>query len=124
MAKLTEGYFRGEFLVSEAQAGLSREQITLISGQSVVPGEVLGQITSGGKYTAWDEDAADGSEGAVAIAHEAIDASAGDVLGWVVIRDAVVNNGDLTYSASADVGELAAAVVNMALTNLIVRTPA
>ena len=124
MGKLTEGYFRGEFMISEADAGRSRELLTVISGQVLVPGEVLGKITASSKYTAWDEDASDGSEDAVAIAHEAIDASGGDLAGWLVTRECVVNNSDLTYSASADAGELAAAVVNLALTNIIVRTPA
>lgn len=123
MGKLTEGYFRGEFLISEARAGLSREQVTLVSGQNVVPGEVLGQITSGGKYQAHDEGSALGPEDAVAIAHEAVDASTGDLPIWVINKDAVVNDGDLTWPAGIAAQDKTDGITNLALTNIRVDIP-
>lgn len=99
MGKLTEGYFRGEFLISEANGGLSRKKVTLVSGQNVVAGEVLGLITIGGKYQAHDEGSALGPENAIAIAHEAVDATAGDADIWIIGADAVVNDGALTWPA-------------------------
>lgn len=52
--------------------------VTLISGQNVVRGAVLGKITAGGKYNLSLSAAADGSQTPVAIAAQDMDASGGD----------------------------------------------
>lgn len=44
MAVLTEGTHAGEIIVSELPRGLSRDAITVISGQNLVAGAVLGKI--------------------------------------------------------------------------------
>jgi hypothetical protein len=54
------------------------DKLTLVSGQNVVRGEVLGKITTGGKLAASLSAATDGSETPYAIAAEAVDASGGD----------------------------------------------
>lgn len=55
--------------------------ITLVEGQNLVRGTVLGRITTGGKFTAYDADVdpADGSEDPVAILARDTDATDGDV---------------------------------------------
>lgn len=51
---------------------------TLITGQNLVAGTVLGRITASGKYTGWTAGAADGSQvGAAVLCHD-IDATAAD----------------------------------------------
>ena len=47
MTTLTEGQHAGEFIVSEANKTRSREAVTVLSGQTLVAGAVLGQITGG-----------------------------------------------------------------------------
>jgi len=47
MANLTEGIHAAEFLVSEAPGHRSREEITVLSGQDLVAGQVLGKVTLG-----------------------------------------------------------------------------
>ncbi len=47
MATLTEGRHAGEFLLSEASGARSRETVTLLESQTVVPGQVLGRQTRG-----------------------------------------------------------------------------
>lgn len=42
---ITEGQYTGEFLVSEAPGTRSRETITLLSGQNLKAGAVLGKVT-------------------------------------------------------------------------------
>jgi hypothetical protein len=64
-------------LVGGENPVLSR-QITLISGQNLVRGAVLGKITTGGKYNLSLSGAGDGSQTPDAILAEACDASAGD----------------------------------------------
>lgn len=53
--------------------------ITLISGQDLSRGAVLGKITASGKHTLSDDGAADGSETPDLILAEDTDASGGDV---------------------------------------------
>jgi hypothetical protein len=51
---------------------------TLLSGESVVRGELLGKITSGGKLAVSLSASSDGSETPYCIAAETVDASAAD----------------------------------------------
>lgn len=53
-------------------------QITLISGQNLARGSLLGKITSGGKYNLSLSGASDGSQVPAAILTEDCDASGGD----------------------------------------------
>jgi len=64
------------------------EEVTVISGQDLARGAVLGKITSSGKVTIIDEGAGDGSENFYAILTEAVDASLGDVVGPAAIAGA------------------------------------
>lgn len=57
---------------------LVHESITLISGQNLLRGTVLGKITAGGKYNKSLSAAVDGSQTPWAILAEDCDASAGD----------------------------------------------
>jgi hypothetical protein len=47
MPELTEGQLKSEFIVSEANGTLSRESITVLSGQNLKPGHVLGKVLDG-----------------------------------------------------------------------------
>lgn len=60
---------------------IAHSSITLLSGQNVGRGAVLGRVTASGKYKLSASAASDGSEVPVAIAAEPIDATAGDAAG-------------------------------------------
>lgn len=47
MTVLTEGQHTGEFLVTEANGSLSRETVTVLSGQNLNAGHVLGKVAVG-----------------------------------------------------------------------------
>lgn len=47
MSSLTEGQHAGEFLLSEAEGDRSRESITVLSGQTLEAGEVVGKVARG-----------------------------------------------------------------------------
>jgi hypothetical protein len=96
---LTEGTHAGEFIVTEANGHMSREKITVVSGQDLAAGAVLGKITASGKYTAVAPAASDGSESAAGILYEAVDASGGDESGVAILRDAEVNNEELGWGS-------------------------
>ena len=104
----------GEFLLSEGNGSISRETITLISGQDLAAGTVLGKITASGKYTAYADGASDGSEAAAAILYDNVDASAGDKDAVVIARFAEVSSDILT-------GSDANGVADLTVLNIIVR---
>lgn len=121
MTTLTEGYHAGEFIVSEANGTRSREVVTIIEGQNLVAGAVLGQITTGGKYTELDPDAEDGSEVAAAVLYDAVDATDGDTDGVIIARDAEVNGAEITWPTGISGPETTAATAELAAAGIIVR---
>ena len=122
MTTQTETTHAGDFIISEANGNRSRDNATLISGQDLAAGAVLGKITASGKFTAYDPDLADGGQTAVGVLYEAVDASAGDLPCVVIARDAEINRDQLAYLAnnSPPVVE-ATAEAELAAVGIIVR---
>lgn len=77
-ASFTSATYTPDRLVAQNAHLLIDESITLVSGQNLARGALLGKITSGGKYTLSLSGASDGSQTPVAILAEATDASGGD----------------------------------------------
>ena len=116
MATLTEGKHTGEFIGELALgAGYHIDNVTVLSGQDLVAGAVLGKITASGKYVAYDNAGTDdGRRTAAGILFGAVDASGGDVVGQALLRGpAIVNRRDLTWAAGVDATEQAAAIAQL-----------
>jgi len=120
LGSITEGRHAGEFIMSEANGQRSRENVTIVSGQVLGPGQVLGKISSGGKYTAINQGAGDGSETAAGILIGACDASGGDVEAAIIARDAEVNGNCLDWGAESDL-EIDAGIVELEALDIQVR---
>jgi hypothetical protein len=97
MPELTEGRHAGDFLVSEGNGRISREIITVLSGQTLQPGAVLGKVTASGKHKVLTPAADDGSEVAAGILYDAVDASGGDAEGVAILRLDEVNAAELVW---------------------------
>ena len=110
----TETTHAGAFIVSEAPGTLSREAITVVSGQTLVAGAVVGIVTASSKYAEYDNGAGDGTETAAGVLFEAVDASAADAAGVVVKRLAEVNLSELVWKSGASQGDKDAGMVDMA----------
>ncbi len=124
MTTKTEPLHTGGFIVSEANGFRSRETATVLSGQTLVAGEVV-QL-SGTKLIAASgslDSADDVSTAVVGIMHAAVDASSADVDNAVYIaRDAEVVDADLTYpDESTAGGEKVATVASLAALGIIAR---
>lgn len=52
MSVVTEKVHAGEFLISEGNGSISRSEITVLSGQDLAAGAVLGKVTAGAVTTA------------------------------------------------------------------------
>jgi len=109
MASATEARRPGEFMVSEANGHRSREQIVVASGEGVLEaGTVLGVVTASGKYAAYDDAAADGTEAAAGILFAGVDATSADANAVAIVRDAEVIGARLTGSNANGEADLAA----------------
>lgn len=121
MVTLTEGRHAGEGLLFEADNFYSREEGTLLAGEVIVPGQVLGKVTVSGKYRAWKPANNDGSQNAVAVSYDPVDATSGDKLFCVIVRHAAWSAADLVMPSAATTGEKAAALAAIEAKGIIVR---
>jgi head decoration protein D len=78
LAKFSSDTYNPDRLLAGTTQGLVARQITLITGQNLVRGAVLGKITASGKYNLSLSAAVDGSQTPDAILAEDCDATAAD----------------------------------------------
>ena len=87
MTALNETAHPGDFILSEADGYRSRDNVTIVSGQNLGAGAVVGKITATGKYAAYDNQASDGTQTAAGVLYAAVDASDGDMPGVILDTD-------------------------------------
>jgi hypothetical protein len=121
MTTLNETRHAGGFILSEANGTRSREVITVVSGQNLRAGAVLGRITASGKFKAYDNAASDGSQAAAAILFDDVNASAADAAGLAILRDAEVSGKELIFAVGQAAPDQAAAIVDLTALGVIVR---
>ncbi len=97
MPNVTDSPRAGGFIVSEGNGTISRDPGTLIAGQNLKPGTVLGLITASTKYTQLAPGAVDGSEVAAGALYDAVDASAADADCVVLRRLSEWNDSELIW---------------------------
>lgn len=109
---ITEPIRAGEHIIAEANGTISRERIVVASGAGALPaGQVLGKITVGGKYAAYDPAATDGTETAAGILYDAVDATSADAPGVISARHTEVKEALLTGLDAAAKADLAPAQI-------------
>lgn len=121
MTILTEGRHTAEFLVSEANGARSRDVVTILSGEVLGPGAVLGMVTASGKYVELNPGGADGSEVAAAILYEGVDATAADTTRTALLRDAEVNGGEIVWPDGITGPQKTTAIGQLAALGILVR---
>lgn len=118
---LTEQPHAGGFILSLANGHRSLSNVTILSGEVLKAGTVLGKITSSGKYVAYDNGGTDGRQTAAAIVIHAVDASDSDVDAAVVARDAEVNVNELEWDEENNTAAIAAGVTDLLAVGIIAR---
>jgi hypothetical protein len=116
----SEGNYAAEFLITEGPNTYSRDPVTVISGQTLVAGAVLGKITASGKVTLIAPAASDGSEVAYGILLAPVDASAADTAGTAIVRLAEINAAKLAWG-SATAPQKATALATLKTLGVIAR---
>jgi hypothetical protein len=121
MATLIEPVRNGEVLLHEV-VGITRDTVPLAANQTIVPGQLLGRLTSTGAYVAWDPAANTGAEIVAGVAYEGVTTggSAGSIV--AVLAPAAVKEDLLVFPQSATPTQIAAA--KAALRNLGIRVRA
>ncbi|EYD71803.1 head decoration protein [Limimaricola hongkongensis] len=113
-------------VLSEAEFGRSRDEVTIASGEGVLqPGTVLGKVTASGKFVASPNGSVVGKEGAetaVAVLAYRVDAASADAQAVVISRAAQVKGPELAYEASVnDATKTATKADQLAAVGVIVR---
>jgi hypothetical protein len=110
-------------ILSELPGHQSRENVTIVSGQDLAFGTVVGKITSTGKYKAYDDDNNDGSEAAAGVlVGEDVDASGGDKDGVIIVKDAELNPDLLVWASTNDATDITNGKTDLAALGIKLRT--
>ena len=105
MPTLTEKRGPGEFIAHEANGTISREDVTIDTGD-LLAGTVLGRITATGKMVQVDLAAVDGSEVAAGILYADADATLADVAAVAIVRHAEVKADLVVYPTGASQNDI------------------
>lgn len=114
LASYSSDSFEHDALLAGPADLLVEQKVTLVSGQNVTRGTVLGKITASGKYAANNSASADGSEAPVAIAADDCDASAADAE-CIVYVAGIFNETELVYGGADTADTVRAALHDLGI---------
>ena len=125
MPTLTQPKNLGDLLKYEAPNLYSREQDTVAAAQHLALGTVVGRETATAKLKALDPAASDGTESAVGVLGNAVDATLIDRDDAILIaRHAIVARGALVWPNSISAAQKNAAIQQLAERGVLVRDSA
>ena len=116
MAKV-KGPGAGQYIVEEVGEYLCRDKKIITAGNYRAC-TVLGRMAASGKYKQLDPVASDGSENAVAVLFDHVNASSGDKEGVVTTALTAVRASDLVWPENMTVAQKEAAIANLAVNNI------
>ena len=119
---ITEGLNMGDLLKYEAPNLYSRDQVTVVAGQNLSLGSVVGTVTATGKIKVFDPSATDGSEVAAGVMIQPCDAALADREdGLMIARHATVADHALTWPTGITVAEKSLAIGQLKAIGVLVR---
>ncbi len=122
MTAITNDLTLGDVLKYEEENLYSRDQVTVVSGQNLKLGTVIGRVSATQKVKALDPSATDGSEVAAGVVLQSIDASAAEKNnGLIVSRQAIVADHALIWPAVITTEEKTAAIAQLEAIGILVR---
>lgn len=112
----------GDLLKYEAPNLYSRDRVTVVAGQTLPLGAVVGMVTATGKVKQIDPSATDGSQYAAGVLMQAVDAALAERPdGLMVARHAIVADHALQWPTSITTAEQQAAVAQLKALGVLVR---
>lgn len=122
MTAITNNLTLGDLLKYEEENLYSRDQVTVVSGQNLKLGTVIGRVSATQKVKALDPSATDGSEVAAGVVLQSIDASAAEKTnGLIVSRQAIVADHALVWPVAITTEEKTAAIAQLEAIGVLVR---
>ena len=122
MTAITNDLTLGDLLKYEEENLYSRDQVTVVNGQNLKLGAVIGRVSATQKVKALDPSATDGSEVAAGVVLQSIDASAAEKTnGLIVSRQAIVADHGLIWPAAITSEEKTAAIAQLEAIGVLVR---
>ena len=122
MTAITNDLTLGDLLKYEEENLYSRDQVTVVSGQNLKLGTVIGRVSATQKVKALDPSATDGSEVAAGVMLQSIDASAAEKTnGLIVSRQAIVADHALVWPVAITTEEKTAAIAQLEAIGVLVR---
>lgn len=109
------------FIASEAQGTLSREQVTILAGDQLEAGTVMGERDDG-KWEQLDPASSEGNNAAKAILCHRVVESESDRKGVVLERLAEVNGAELIWPDGITTGEQNTAEAELLARNIKIRS--
>ncbi|MCZ2147972.1 MAG: head decoration protein [Bryobacterales bacterium] len=116
-----ESNYLGDWLKFEADNLYSRDEATVVSGQNLTTGTVVGIITASGKVTQVAPAAVDGSQNAVAVVVFPVDASAADKPGVIIARHAICSDKGLVWPGGITGPQKTTAIAQLKAVGILVR---
>ena len=122
MTAITNDLTLGDLLKYEEENLYSRDQVTVVNGQNLKLGAVIGRVSATQKVKALDPSATDGSEVAAGVVLQSIDASAAEKTnGLIVSRQAIVADHALIWPSVITSEEKTAAIAQLEAIGVLVR---
>jgi hypothetical protein len=122
MTAITEGLNLGDLLKYEAPNLYSREQVTVVAGQNLELGAVVGRITASAKFKVFDPAATDGSELPAGILLGACDATLIDRDDAMLLaRHGMVASNAVVWPAGITTEQKTTALAQMSSLGVLVR---
>lgn len=122
MTAITNDLTLGDLLKYEEENLYSRNQVTVVSGQNLKLGTVIGRVSATQKVKALDPSATDGSEVAAGVVLQSIDASAAEKTnGLIVSRQVIVADHALVWPVAITTEEKTAAIAQLEAIGVLVR---
>jgi hypothetical protein len=122
MTAITEGLNLGDLLKYEAPNLYSREQVTVVAGQNLELGAVVGRITATAKFKVFDPAATDGSELPAGILLGACDATLIDRDDALLLaRHGMVASNAVVWPAGITTEQKTTALAQMSSLGVLVR---
>ena len=122
MTAITNDLTLGDLLKYEEENLYSRDQVTVVSGQNLKLGTVIGRVSATQKVKALDPSATDGSEVAAGVVLQSIDASSTEKTnGLIVSRQAIVADHALVWPVAITTEEKTAAIAQLEAIGVLVR---
>lgn len=121
MPSSAESSYLGDVVKYEAPNLYSRDTETVVTGQNLAIGTVVGRITASGKITILAPAAVDGSQIAIGVMAAAVDATTADKTGLLIERHALVSDKAVVWPGGITAPQKTTAIGQLKTAGILVR---